>query len=174
MRTLFERPFQSPLGALRLVASDDALVGVYLPNHKGAPPIDAREAGAHPVLVEAARQLEAYFAGQREAFDLPLDLRGSPFQREVWQELVGIPFGATRSYADLARALGKPSAARAVGAANAKNPISIIVPCHRVIAGDGALTGYAGGIDAKRWLLAHERRSPRCVILQATAGAQAG
>ncbi|APR81473.1 Methylated-DNA--protein-cysteine methyltransferase [Minicystis rosea] len=158
MSTMYETHVQSPLGALHLVASEDALLGVYLPGHKGAPSIEARELGSLPVLVAAKAQLEAYFAGDRDHFDLPLDMRGSPFQRLVWKALADIPFGDTRSYADLARLLERPLAARAVGAANARNPISIIVPCHRVIAGNGALTGYAGGIEAKRWLLAHERR----------------
>ena len=158
MKTIYETRLQSPLGPLQLVASEAALLGLYLPGHKGAPSIEAREHPSHPVLVAAVRQLEAYFAGDRTHFDLPLDMRGSPFQRCVWSALVDIPFGATRSYADLARLLDRPTAARAVGAANGRNPISIIVPCHRVIAGDGALTGYAGGIEAKRWLLAHERR----------------
>ncbi|MRG90357.1 methylated-DNA--[protein]-cysteine S-methyltransferase [Polyangium spumosum] len=158
MKTLHERRTSSPLGELHVVASDDAIVGVYLPGHKGAPEIVAHDGREHPVLREATRQLDAYFEGRRDSFVLPLDLRGSPFQREVWAALLTIPFGETRSYAELARALGRPQAARAVGAANAKNPISIIVPCHRVIAGDGALTGYAGGVAAKRWLLSHEQR----------------
>jgi methylated-DNA-[protein]-cysteine S-methyltransferase len=159
MSTRFEHHLRSPLGDLRLVAAGDALAGIYLPDHEGAPPMAPHDGRLHPVLLEAARQLEAYFAGQRRAFDLPLAPAGSAFQREVRRALVAIPFGATRAYADLARALGRPSAARAVGAANARNPISIIVPCHRVVAGDGALTGYAGGLDAKRWLLAHEQRA---------------
>ncbi|MDI1483334.1 methylated-DNA--[protein]-cysteine S-methyltransferase [Polyangium sp. y55x31] len=166
MSLLHERRISSPLGELHVVASDEAIVGVYLPGHKGAPVIVARDGREHPVLGEAARQLAEYFAGKRKFFMLPLEPRGSDFQREVWRALLEIPFGKTQSYADLARALGRPQAARAVGAANAKNPISIIVPCHRVIAGDGALTGYAGGITAKRWLLSHEqeRHAPHPTI----------
>jgi methylated-DNA-[protein]-cysteine S-methyltransferase len=111
------------------------------------------------VLARAATQLAEYFAGARRVFDVPLAPRGTDFQQGVWRELARIPYGETRSYGELARVLGRPSASRAVGAANGKNPISILVPCHRVIAGSGALTGYAGGLDAKRWLLAHEARA---------------
>ena len=114
--------------------------------------------GALRLLARAARQLAAYFAGSLTAFDLPLAPDGTPWQRAVWDQLARIPFGETRSYGELAHALAKPHGARAVGAANSKNPISIIVPCHRVIAGSGALTGYAGGMAAKQWLLAHETR----------------
>lgn len=114
------------------------------------------------MLERAARQLAAYFAGELTAFDLPLDGGGTPWQRAVWGQLARIPFGETRSYGELAHALDKPTGARAVGSANGKNPISIIVPCHRVIAGNGALTGYAGGMAAKEWLLAHESRQQRC------------
>jgi methylated-DNA-[protein]-cysteine S-methyltransferase len=109
------------------------------------------------VLRRAAAQLTEYFAGQRRAFDLPLAPRGTGFQRLVWEALTRIPHGETRSYRELACSLGRPSACRAVGAANGQNPISIIVPCHRVIASNGDLTGYAGGLAAKRWLLDHER-----------------
>ncbi len=108
------------------------------------------------MLERAAAQLAAYFAGDRKAFDLPLAPEGTAFQRRVWDQLRAIPFGVTRSYGELANALDMPTGARAVGSANGKNPISIIVPCHRVIAGSGALTGYAGGMAAKQWLLEHE------------------
>jgi methylated-DNA-[protein]-cysteine S-methyltransferase len=145
----------SPLGPLRLFADGDELTGLYLPNQPA--PEGAREART-PVLALAAAQLAEYFAGERRDFDVPLAPRGTGFQQRVWRELGKIPYGETRSYGDLARAIDRPSASRAVGAANGKNPISILVPCHRVIAGSGALTGYAGGIDAKRWLLAHEAR----------------
>ncbi len=156
MNGFYERCMGSPLGEIRLFASDEGLVGVYLTGHKRLPSLVAGDGRASPLLDEAERQLEAYFGRRLRVFDLPLDMRGSAFQREVWRALVAIPFGATRSYGDLARALGRPSAARAVGAANARNLIGIVVPCHRVIGGSGALTGYAGGIEAKRWLLAHE------------------
>jgi methylated-DNA-[protein]-cysteine S-methyltransferase len=142
----------SPVGQLRLIADADALVGIYLPVQAGIP----ATRGTSPVLVRAANQLAEYFAGTRRTFDLPLGPRGTEFQQRVWAELRAIPFGETRSYGELAKIVGNANASRAVGAANGKNPLSIVVPCHRVIAGGGALTGYAGGIEAKRWLLAHE------------------
>ena len=145
----------SPLGLLRLYAHADELVGAHLPD-----PDDAPEApyGECPVLRETARQLEEYFAGTRREFALPLAPRGTGFQQLVWRALTQIPYGVTRSYGELARAIARPSASRAVGAANGKNPIAIIVPCHRVIGANGTLTGYAGGLAAKQWLLAHEAR----------------
>ncbi|MBK7827949.1 methylated-DNA--[protein]-cysteine S-methyltransferase [Nannocystis sp.] len=146
----------SPLGQLRLFADDDALRGVYLPVQPA--PI-AATSQHHPILLRTARQLHEYFAGTRQQFDIPLHLEGTAFQRRVWQVLREIPFAATRSYAELAAAIDHPRASRAVGAANGKNPISIIVPCHRVLGSDGSLTGYAGGPPAKRWLLDHETRS---------------
>jgi len=149
------KTIDSPVGALRLLASDRALTGLYLPR-QAAP---AATPGTSPLLERAARQLAAYFAGDLRAFDLPIEADGTPWQRAVWAELARIPFGETRSYGELAHALAVPTGARAVGAANGKNPISIIVPCHRVIAGSGALTGYAGGVAAKQWLLAHESRA---------------
>jgi methylated-DNA-[protein]-cysteine S-methyltransferase len=147
----------SPIGVLRLFAAGEALVAVYLPE-RGAPFDDAREGAGHPVLERARVQLAEYFAGARRAFELPLGPRGTEFQREVWRALGAIPFGATRSYAELAEGIGRPSASRAVGGANGKNPIAVIVPCHRVIGADGALTGYGGGLARKEWLLRHERR----------------
>ena len=152
MSTTMMMTLDSPLGALRLLGHGDALTGLYLP----VQPAPAAQPGTLPVLARAARQLAAYFAGELHAFDLPLAAAGTNFQRRVWDQLVAIPFGETRSYGELATALAMPAGARAVGAANGKNPISIIVPCHRVIAGSGALTGYAGGMAAKEWLLAHE------------------
>ena len=152
--TLTMMTIDSPVGLLRLYADREALTGVYLPV-QSAP--EAR-AGRTPVLALAAAQLAEYFAGARRDFDVPLGPHGTGFQRLVWAELEKIPYGATRSYGELARLLGRPAASRAVGAANGRNPISIFVPCHRVIAGSGALTGYAGGLAAKRWLLAHEAR----------------
>jgi methylated-DNA-[protein]-cysteine S-methyltransferase len=114
-------------------------------------------AAAAPVLTVAARQLAEYFAGARHVFDLALAPVGTPFQRLVWRALAAIPFGETRAYGEIARAIGRSAASRAVGAANGKNPFAIVVPCHRVIGASGELTGYAGGMAAKRWLLAHER-----------------
>jgi methylated-DNA-[protein]-cysteine S-methyltransferase len=149
----------SPLGALRLYAHADELVGIYLQDQI-AP---VAEPGRGGVLADAARQLAEYFAGERRAFDLPLAPRGTAFQQRVWHALLAIPYGETRSYGELARAIGRPAAARAVGAANAKNPLAIVVPCHRVIGASGELTGYAGGMSAKRWLLAHEQRDARAL-----------
>ena len=143
---------ESPLGPLRLVEQAGALAGVYLPVQVAPVATVAKT----PLLVETARQLAQYFAHERRAFELPLAPQGSGFQQIVWQALLAIPFGETRSYGELARAIGRPSASRAVGTANSKNPISIIVPCHRVIAANGELTGYAGGMPAKRWLIDHE------------------
>ena len=143
----------SPLGALRLYAVSDALVGLYLPAQAAPPGV---ERGVD-VLRCAAAQLAEYFAGQRRVFDLPLRPRGTGFQALVWGALTQIRLGETRSYRELARSIGRPSAYRAVGAANGQNPISIIVPCHRLIASNGDLAGYAGGLAAKRWLLDHER-----------------
>lgn len=152
----------SPLGRLLLVAADEGLVGVYYPEHRRARNTAARDVERHPVLDSARRELAEYFDGARTRFETPLAPRatrgGTEFQHAVWDALLAIPFGETRSYAELARAIGRPNAVRAVGAANGQNPISIFVPCHRVIGADGSLTGYAGGLEGKRWLLAHERR----------------
>ncbi|MDB4959045.1 MAG: ogt [Myxococcales bacterium] len=153
--TLAMLTMSCPLGDLRLYACDDELVGVYLPDQK--PAFDAA-ASRSKILTAAADQLAEYFAGERTVFELALGARGTGFQERVWHALSGIPYGETCSYGSLASSIGRPSASRAVGAANAKNPISIIVPCHRVIAVSGELTGYAGGMPAKRWLLDHERR----------------
>jgi methylated-DNA-[protein]-cysteine S-methyltransferase len=144
---------RSPVGALWLCAEDERLVGLYLPDR----PAPSGPGGRGGVLARAAAQLTEYFAGERRDFDLPLAPGGTEFQRTVWRALADIPFGATCSYGDLARAVGRPSASRAVGAANGKNPISIILPCHRVIGASGELTGYGGGLPMKRWLLDHER-----------------
>ena len=149
---MMTKTIDSPLGVLRLFARGDALTGVYLPL-QAAPQATV---GTLPVLERAAQQLAAYFDGELHAFDLPVAPEGTAFQRRVWAQLVAIPFGVTRSYGELAVALGQSTGARAVGSANGKNPISIIVPCHRVIAGSGALAGYAGGVAAKQWLLDHE------------------
>jgi methylated-DNA-[protein]-cysteine S-methyltransferase len=156
--TLAASRIASPLGTLTLVADEDALVAVLWPDDDPRRvPLGPQEARDHPVLAAAARQIDGYFAGERRAFDLPLAPAGTPFQRAVWDALAAIPFGETRSYADLARAIGSPDAVRAVGAANGRNPLSIILPCHRVVGSAGALTGFAGGLTAKRWLLAHEQ-----------------
>ena len=145
----------SPVGKLKLVAGPAGLAAILWENDRE----DRVKLGAmaerpdHPVLVEAKRQLDGYFAGRRTRFDLPLDFHGTDFQKSVWAALLTIPFGETRSYAEIARQLGRPTAFRAVGAANGKNPISIVAPCHRVIGTNGALTGFAGGLEGKAFLL---------------------
>lgn len=149
----------SPLGDLTLVGSTDGLRALLW--EKEDPrrvPLGPTMAGPdHPVLEEAARELDEYFAGHRTRFDVALNPMGTPFQLEVWRVLSSIPYGGTATYGEIATMLGRPNAARAVGAANGRNPLSIIVPCHRVVGADGSLTGFAGGIDAKRHLLDHER-----------------
>jgi methylated-DNA-[protein]-cysteine S-methyltransferase len=146
----------SPVGPLSLVSDGECLIGLHFMGWN--PPADALHK-SDTVLATAARQLDAYFAGRLRAFDLPLAPRGTPFQQRVWSALREIPFGETRSYGQLARAIGKPSAMRAVGAANGRNPIAIVVPCHRVIGADGSLTGFGGGIDRKKFLLSLEQRN---------------
>lgn len=145
----------SPVGELTLIASDKGLAAILWenddPNRVRLGPLV--EASSNSFLLEAERQLGAYFAGKLTAFTVPLDFNGTDFQKSVWTALLDIPFGETRSYAQIARQLGRPTAFRAVGAANGKNPISIIAPCHRVIGADGSLTGFAGGMENKRLLL---------------------
>ena len=148
----------SPVGQLTLVCStNDELTGLYLDEQRHRPAEDVFGARDDSLLPEVAVQLAEYFAGGRTRFDLPLKMTGTPFQQEVWAALQGIPYGETTTYKELADALGKPQAARAVGLANGKNPISIIVPCHRVVGSTGSLTGYGGGLPRKQQLLAHER-----------------
>ena len=144
----------SPIGPLRLTARGDELSALYLPN--ADVPDEPEDKRGSDVLVLAADQLREYFAGHRRTFDIPLAPEGTGFQKLVWNALCAIPFGVTRSYGDIAAAIGRPAASRAVGAANGRNPIAIIVPCHRVIGSNGTLTGYGGGLPTKRWLLAHE------------------
>jgi methylated-DNA-[protein]-cysteine S-methyltransferase len=157
---LVHKTMNSPVGRLKLVASDKGLAGVLFDGGKPirGPLGSTSESPAHPVLVEAERQLKEYFDGKRQSFSLPLDAAGTDFQRQVWKALREIPFGETRSYGELAKEIGKPSASRAVGAANGKNPIGIVVPCHRVIGASGKLTGFAGGLDVKARLLALEKQ----------------
>ena len=158
--TLASKTIVSPIGQLKLVAGDAGLIAILWPDDKpGRVRLGAMaEDPNYPLLVETERQLSAYFAGTLARFDVPLDFRGTDFQRSVWQALLTIPFGETRSYAAIARHIGRPAAVRAVGAANGRNPISIIAPCHRVIGSNGALTGFAGGLDAKDYLLRLEGR----------------
>jgi methylated-DNA-[protein]-cysteine S-methyltransferase len=157
--SLAYKMIKSPVGQLKLVASEQGLVAILWENDNPTR-IRLRELVAddrHPVLVETERQLKEYFAGKRKTFSLGLDMRGTRFQKDVWEKLLAIPFGETRSYGQLAKQLGNPRATRAVGAANGKNPLSIIVPCHRVIGSSGKLTGFAGGLQTKAKLLSLER-----------------
>lgn len=158
MTPLASTTMPSPVGRLTLVASDVGLRAVLWENDRPArvPVGAATENAGHPVLAAARRQLDAYFAGALFRFELQLDAVGTPFQKRVWAALARIPFGQTRSYGAIAADLGDGKAVRAVGAANGRNPISIIVPCHRVIGASGSLTGFAGGLDAKATLLALE------------------
>ena len=151
----------SPVGELTLVAGDQGLVAILWENDppQRVPLGTCGPGEDHPVIIQAREELAAYFAGERISFSVPLDFRGTPFQRQVWAELLTIPYGETRSYGEIARRLGCSGASRAVGAANGRNPISIIAPCHRVIGSGGKLTGFAGGLDAKQWLLRLEQAS---------------
>jgi methylated-DNA-[protein]-cysteine S-methyltransferase len=151
--TLMTTTLETPIGELRLVASVAGLRSVYFPGP--TPELNAVE-GDSPVFAEAATQLHEYFAGERTRFDLPLDLVGTLFQLEAWRGLAEIPFGETVSYGEQARRLGRPDAVRAVGAANGRNPVPIVLPCHRVIGADGSLTGFGGGLHVKQALLDHE------------------
>ncbi len=158
---LFYTQMESPVGKLKLVASSNALVAVLWERERpNRVKLDSASFDPkHPILLETERQLTEYFSIKRTRFDLPLEPNGSIFQKKVWQALREIPFGQTRSYLDLAKAIGSSTASRAVGAANGKNPLSIIVPCHRVVGSDGSLTGFAGGLQAKAALLALEARA---------------
>jgi methylated-DNA-[protein]-cysteine S-methyltransferase len=150
---------ESPLGPMLVQGDGDFVTGLFMPNHKGWPGPEASWRQTDAPFAAVRAQLAEYFAGTRQQFDVPLQLHGTPFQQQVWQELRRIPFGETITYAELAQRVGKPTGARAVGHANGRNPVSIIVPCHRVIGANGKLTGYAGGMDKKEWLLAWERRA---------------
>lgn len=161
------RTMNSPIGTLTIVANNDAIVQIWFdsesvrldPDGHGRSvlgPTKLVETGAHPVLDQAVEQLDEYFRGERTEFDLPLAPVGTPFQQEAWLALRDIPFGETITYGEQARRLGDPNKSRAVGAANGKNPIPIIVPCHRVVGANGKLIGFAGGLDTKAWLLDHE------------------
>ncbi len=146
---MFADYYASPLGLIEITADNHGLLSLYfVAAEKSRKP--------SPLLEQTQEQLSQYFNRKRSEFDLPLSLKGTPFQKSVWQQLLNIPLGATCSYQQLADALNKPGAARAVGAANGKNPLSIIVPCHRVIGANGQLTGYLGGLERKQWLLEHE------------------
>ena len=148
----------SPIGVLTLTSNGSALTQLIIAREDDAES-DSVEPDRDPVLAAAREQLDAYFDMRLTHFDLPLEPRGTEFQRRVWDSLKAIPYGETISYAELARRVDNPKAVRAVGAANGRNPLMIIVPCHRVIGADGSLTGFGGGIDRKRWLLDHETRA---------------
>jgi methylated-DNA-[protein]-cysteine S-methyltransferase len=150
----------TPIGELLLTSDGEGLTGVFMEPHGSSPHPAASPGGDgdDAVLRAAREQLAAYFAGALTAFDLPLAARGTPFQERVWAALRGVPFGSTVSYGDIARRIGSPAAVRAVGAANGRNPLPIVVPCHRVVGADGSLTGFGGGVARKQWLLAHEAR----------------
>jgi methylated-DNA-[protein]-cysteine S-methyltransferase len=158
---------ETPIGQLTLLASGGALEAVHLPGGEDKPAEPARAIAPEDAaaLAAARAQLGEYFAGERRCFELPLAARGTPFQRQVWAALTRIPYGETTSYAAIAQAVGRPRAVRAVGAANGKNPLAIVVPCHRVIGADGTLTGYAGGLPIKRWLLDHEAARGQLALL---------
>lgn len=145
----------SPVGTLELRASGDTLVAIFM-EPQGFSLGDGASGRPSAVLVEARRQLDAYFARKLAAFDLPLAYRGTALQEEVWRALLAVPFGATATYSDMARVVGRASAVRAVGGAIGKNPLGIVIPCHRIVGKSGAITGYAGGIERKAMLLAHE------------------
>lgn len=159
--TYFSKTMQSPVGTLTLVANDEGLAAILWENDdpKRVPLGPLTPKPNHPVLLETQRQLKQYFAGKREAFTLKLAFVGTEFQKDVWKALTRIPFGETRSYAEIARQVGRPAAVRSVGAANGRNPISIVAPCHRVIGANGKLTGFAGGLEAKAFLLNLESKS---------------
>jgi methylated-DNA-[protein]-cysteine S-methyltransferase len=143
----------SPIGELTLVGDGESLTGLYMGDHRHRPPLPPGAMRDDGAFDEAHRQLDQFFAGERTRFDLPLRLDGSDFQRRVWDALQEIEYGETVSYGELASRLGRPGASRAVGLANGRNPISIVVPCHRVIGSSGSLTGYGGGVERKRFLL---------------------
>jgi len=145
----------SPVGELTIGADATGITAIAFP---GEVPTAQGADNPSPLIREAVRQLRAYFAGRLTHFELPLNPAGTAFQKSVWQALLAVPHGATASYGEIAAAVGNPRASRAVGLANGRNPIAIVVPCHRIIGRDGSLTGYGGGLDRKRWLLAHEQR----------------
>ena len=160
---------ESPVGTLTVVAGSAGIRAILWPDDDPArvalPRVVDDIDRDSPVLTEAVQQLTQYFGGERTVFDLPLDLAGTAFQRQAWQALSAIPFGSTVSYAEQATRMGDRRKARAVGAANGRNPLSIVVPCHRVVGSNGSLTGFAGGTDAKRWLLHHEARVAGLTLL---------
>jgi len=158
MNEILTSTVASPIGPLTLIARDGVLTNVSMheQRHMSPPPVDALTDDAW--FKDVAAQLDAYFAGELSTFDLEMNLLGTPFQQRVWSQLCDIPYGETISYGELARRVGNANASRAVGLANGRNPIALIVPCHRVIGANGSLTGYGGGLERKTWLLEHELR----------------
>lgn len=154
--TTFHTHVESPIGPLLLIGEDAALLGIQMQAQRHARALPAGCRGDRAAFATTSAQLAEYFAGERSAFELSLRPQGTVFQRCVWSALQEVPAGATVSYGELAARIGRPTAARAVGLANGKNPIAIVIPCHRVIGAGGSLTGYAGGLSRKRWLLSHE------------------
>ena len=156
--TVMTTTFDSPVGVLTLTAEDGCLTGLHMEDQRHAPPGSDDWEAEPAAFEEVLSQLDAYFSGRLTEFDVPMRAHGTDFQRRVWDGLTQIPYGDTWSYAQLAEKVGNRKACRAVGLANGRNPIGIIVPCHRVIGANGTLTGYGGGLDRKRWLLDHEAR----------------
>lgn len=161
MDTITFQRIESPVGTLTIAASDAGLHAIEFPSNRHPQRREGWREGGHPLLERARRQLEEYFAGRRRAFELPLAPHGTDFQRQVWLALADIAYGDTASYAQLARRVDRPTATRAVGAANGRNPLPIVLPCHRVIGADGSLTGFGGGLPTKRFLLELEGALPR-------------
>ena len=159
----FYKTIASPVGALKLVANNKGLVAILWENDdpKRVRLDELTENPRHPILLQTEQQLGEYFTGKRTAFAINLDMVGTEFQKKVWEALLAIPYGETLTYADIARQIGKPTAFRAVGAANGRNPLSIVTPCHRAIGSNGALTGFAGGLDAKQYLLTLEGKQKK-------------
>ncbi|WP_328913904.1 MULTISPECIES: methylated-DNA--[protein]-cysteine S-methyltransferase [unclassified Streptomyces] len=166
MTTPVHTVVDSPCGPLTLVARDGRLAGLYMTDQRHRPPQESfGRPDALPAFERAAEQLAAYFAGDLTGFDIELAMVGTPFQQRVWAALCEIPYGETVSYGELAQSLGQPGASRAVGLANGKNPIGVIVPCHRVVGANGSLTGYGGGLDRKRWLLDFEQGARQPLLI---------
>lgn len=150
--TLYIEQMNTPLGNMEITANNKAVISVYFKD------MDTKTENKNDITTECKQQLEQYFASERTVFDLPLEHHGTDFQKQVWQALLDIPFGTVASYLNIAQAINNPKAIRAVGAANGKNPHTIIVPCHRIIGSNGTLTGYASGLERKSWLLEHESK----------------
>jgi methylated-DNA-[protein]-cysteine S-methyltransferase len=156
MNEILTSTIESPVGPLTMIARDGVLTNVSMHDQRHVMPLPVEAVTDDAWFKSVADQLDAYFTGQLVTFDLEMELLGTPFQQSVWSQLCAIPYGETISYGELARRVGNPSASRAVGLANGRNPIAVIVPCHRVIGANGSLTGYGGGLDRKSWLLDHE------------------